>query len=152
MTQKKQTHFQLLLVSPVSRRREAELRCCSPSTSSPRSQRNTLGGWIDISLKCHSWPCSSITSSSYLQPAWISVDPAGQHLRPAPEVGADTAARVTFLQRVSLKVGFMWTGVIYQLLAGKCDVFMRKLLQIVPNDQLSSTFEWRFIDCLRWHK
>lgn len=84
---------------------EEELRCCSPSTSSSHSQHNTLGSCIDIFLKCHSRPCSSITSSSYLQPAWISVDPVGQHLRPAPEVGADTAAQVTFLERVSWKWG-----------------------------------------------
>lgn len=52
------------------------------------------------------------------------------------------------------KLGFfLWMGVWFiRPLAGKCDAFMRKMLLIVPNDHLSTTFEWRFIDCQRWER
>lgn len=41
---------------------------------------------------------SPSSSSAYLLPTWLSVDPAGQYLHPVPEVGADAAAGVTFFK------------------------------------------------------
>lgn len=52
----------------------------------------------DPALLTFSSSFSPSSSSAYLWPAWLSVDPAGQYLHPVPEVGADAAAGVTFLK------------------------------------------------------